>query len=128
MNKKIIAGYCRTATTDDMAVKRQRAYFEEYVKEHSAAKIVYYVDNGCSGLDYNRPAFRRLNRDISSGKVNQVVVQNLSRIGRDTALTLKWIKDIHEQGASVVAPDIPAKLLEAIRVRSCGVKTTKIVR
>jgi len=110
INKRTIAVYDRTATTDDAAIKRQRAYFAKYAK----GQIAYYMDNGYSGLDYNRPAFSKLNRDISDGKVTQVIVRNLSRIGRDTIRTINWIKDIENQGVSVVIRDIPAELLETI--------------
>ena len=42
------------------------------------------------------------------------IVRNLSRIGRDTIRTINWIKDIENQGVSVVIRDIPAELLETI--------------
>ena len=42
-----------------------------------------YVDDGVSGITFDRPAFNRLINDIEDGKVNMVVTKDLSRLGRD---------------------------------------------
>jgi DNA invertase Pin-like site-specific DNA recombinase len=42
-----------------------------------------YIDDGYSGLNFDRPAFKRLIADIELGKINLVITKDLSRLGRD---------------------------------------------
>ena len=42
-----------------------------------------YVDDGYSGLNFNRPGFQRMIQDIQSGKINLVITKDLSRLGRN---------------------------------------------
>lgn len=42
-----------------------------------------YADNGYSGANFDRPAFKRLLEDIENGKINCVITKDLSRLGRD---------------------------------------------
>lgn len=55
----------------------------KYVSEHGFTIYDYYIDDGYSGLNFERPAFKRLMQDISEGKVNLVITKDLSRLGRN---------------------------------------------
>ena len=43
----------------------------------------YYIDDGYSGTNFNRPAFEKLLQDITNGKINTIIVKDLSRLGRN---------------------------------------------
>ena len=63
---------------------------------HYAAELGYvnpitYVDNGASGLSFDRPAFSDMNADIAAGKIDAVIVHSISRIGRNMIETLSWL-------------------------------------
>ena len=45
--------------------------------------LIYYIDDGYSGLNFERPAFKRLINDIEKGLINLVITKDLSRLGRD---------------------------------------------
>lgn len=54
----------------------------------------FYVDDGYTGLNFERPEFRRMLDDIHDGKVNMVVVKDLSRLGRDYIEAGRYVKKI----------------------------------
>ncbi len=55
----------------------------KYCKDNNLNVYKIYVDDGYSGLNYNRPAFNEMLGDIESGKINMVITKDLSRLGRD---------------------------------------------
>lgn len=64
-----------------------------------------YKDDGVSGrvAFVDRPMGKKLLKDISAGKVSQVIVNRLDRLGRDTADILETIKRIHQDGIGIVS-------------------------
>lgn len=92
------AAYIRLSREDgDKAesdsISNQRRLIADYVKEKEDL-MVYdtYVDDGFSGTDFNRPSFRRMINDIEAGKVNCVIVKDLSRFGRDYIDTGRYLE------------------------------------
>ena len=91
MNNKIYkaALYCRLSKDDDdrdgdcSSIKTQKALLERYCKDHNYLIYDYYVDDGYSGLNFDRPDFKRLLSDIDNGSINMVITKDLSRLGRD---------------------------------------------
>lgn len=64
-------------------VENQIALLEDYVGTKQDIKVYdTYIDNGFSGTNFNRPAFRRMMEDVRQGNVNCIVVKDLSRFGR----------------------------------------------
>ena len=53
-----------------------------------------YIDDGYTGLNFERPGFRRMCEDIYSGKVNMVIVKDLSRLGRDYIDSGRYVRKI----------------------------------
>ncbi|MCD7823995.1 MAG: recombinase family protein [Oscillospiraceae bacterium] len=69
---------------DDRSLRNQINYLESYLKEHPELKLWdIYTDNGRSGLNFDRAEFQRMLEDIREGKVNCVLVKDLSRFGRN---------------------------------------------
>lgn len=60
---------------------------EKYATEHGFAIHDYYVDDGYSGLNYDRPAFKRMLDDIDKGLISVVITKDLSKLGRDYIMT-----------------------------------------
>ena len=52
-------------------------------RQHQIPIMRYYIDNGFSGKRFDRPAFQRMIQDIQKGKIDCIVVKDLSRLGRD---------------------------------------------
>ena len=69
------------------SVTNQKSLLNEFVRQHRLSVYDTYVDDGYSGTNFDRPAFRRMIGDIEAGKVNMVITKDLSRLGRDYILT-----------------------------------------
>ena len=69
------------------SVSNQKSLLEEFVRQHRLQVFDTYIDDGWSGTNFDRPAFRRLIADIKAKKVNLVLTKDLSRLGRDYILT-----------------------------------------
>lgn len=83
------AGYLRLSREDgDRAesdsIANQRKLLEQYLSAHPELNLIgFYQDDGYTGTNFDRPAFRRMEADIEAGKINCVLVKDLSRFGRD---------------------------------------------
>jgi DNA invertase Pin-like site-specific DNA recombinase/DNA-binding MarR family transcriptional regulator len=70
-------------TTESASIQTQRSMLTSYAKENGFIIHDEYVDDGWSGTNFDRPAFKRLVADIEAGYVNMVISKDLSRLGRD---------------------------------------------
>ncbi len=61
----------------------QRGLLNQYVKENNYNVVDEYVDDGFTGTNFERPAFKRLIRDTHLGKINMIITKDMSRLGRD---------------------------------------------
>lgn len=69
---------------DDRSLQNQLNYLLAYIDRHPELRLFdSYVDNGRSGLDFDRAEFRRMLGDIKTSRVNCVLVKDLSRFGRN---------------------------------------------
>ena len=85
---KITALYERLSRDDDQAhdsnsIVNQKKYLEGYAAQRGYTNIQHYTDDGWSGGNFDRPAWKQLVADIEAGKVAHVLVKDMSRIGRD---------------------------------------------
>ena len=82
-----VAKYLRLSKEDGKAesqsIQTQREMLNKYIKDHGWRVVDEYVDDGYSGTDFDRPDFKRLMSDIEIGKINLVIVKDLSRLGRN---------------------------------------------
>lgn len=80
--------YCRLSKDDMLqgdseSIKTQKTLLTQYAKEHGFLVAEIYVDDGYSGLNFDRPSFNRMLDDIEVGKIDVVITKDLSRLGRD---------------------------------------------
>ena len=69
--------------SDSESVINQKELLRDYVKNNDFNLVGEYVDDGFSGTDFDRPAFKEMLEDIKNKKINCVIVKDLSRFGRD---------------------------------------------
>ena len=68
---------------ESLSIENQKLILTKYVAEQGWNLIDTYVDDGYSGTDFNRPAVIRLLDDAKMGKINLIIVKDLSRFGRN---------------------------------------------
>lgn len=85
---KITALYERLSRDDEQAgesnsIQNQKKYLEEYARQKGLRNIRHFYDDGYSGTNFNRPGFAALLEEIEAGRVETLVVKDLSRFGRN---------------------------------------------
>ena len=79
-DKKVTALYCRLSKDDgsnseSLSIRTQKSMLMEYATRNGFGNCQYYVDDGYSGTNSDRPAFQELLDDIREGKVASVITQ-----------------------------------------------------
>ena len=80
---KITALYCRLSNDDDLqgesnSITNQKAILKKYADENGLENTQFYVDDGFSGTNFNRPDFQRMMSDVDEGKVKTIIVKDMS--------------------------------------------------
>ena len=94
--EKITALYCRLSQEDanegdSNSITNQKDILLRYAKEHRFPNPTFFVDDGYSGTNYDRPGFQQMLSKIEAGKVVVVLTKDLSRLGRNSSLTGLYI-------------------------------------
>ena len=84
----VTALYCRLSKDDEQigdsnSIVHQKEILAKYAKEHGFSNCEFYVDDGFSGTNFNRPDFQRLMADAEEGRISTIIVKDMSRFGRD---------------------------------------------
>ena len=95
-----VGGYTRRSFDESGAeesntITNQKEMLASFIKNEPNANLKkFYVDDGYSGTDFNRPGFKELLKDVVNGKINMIVVKDLSRLGRNYIEVGRYIEDI----------------------------------
>ena len=82
-----------SAKSESNSIANQRELLRSFVKSQPDIQVFdIYVDDGYSGGNFDRPEFKRMTTDIEAGKVNCVIVKDLSRFGREYIEAGRWIE------------------------------------
>ena len=93
----IAALYARLSSEDlqdgtSVSIETQKKILEDYCKNNGIIIYNVYIDDGYTGTNFNRPAFKRLLRDCENKQFNMVIVKDLSRLGREHIETDNYIE------------------------------------
>lgn len=89
------------------SITNQRQIIDNYLEEHKEYKLVdYYVDDGYTGTNFDRPEFQRMLEDIKNKKIDVIIIKDLSRIGRNYIETGNFVEVVFPaMGVSVISLD-----------------------
>jgi len=84
----ITALYCRLSRDDEIAgesfsIQNQKRILESYAREHNLMPYQFFIDDGWSGANFNRPSFTEMIERVENGEIKTVVTKDLSRLGRN---------------------------------------------
>ena len=85
---KITALYERLSRDDDLngesnSITNQKKYLEDYARRNGFENIRHFTDDGFSGVNFNRPGFQALIKEVEAGNVGTLIVKDMSRLGRN---------------------------------------------
>lgn len=95
-----VAGYIRLSKEDRIkdesnSVTNQKLIITSYIKKNEDLELFdFYIDDGYSGTTFDRPEYKRMIKDIVEGKVNTIIVKDLSRFGRNHIESDNYIENI----------------------------------
>ena len=95
--EKITALYCRISLDDggdneSMSISNQKLMLRDFAEKHGMFQYEYYVDDGYTGRNFNRPSFQRMIADIEAGKIGCVITKD------DCVIIEPTQKDLENQG------------------------------
>ena len=74
----------RSSRDESISISNQKTLIRDYLKDKTDLKLVReYADDGVSGSSFSRPEFDKMMEDIEAGRINCVIVKDLSRFGRE---------------------------------------------
>ena len=84
----VTALYCRLSRDDELqgesnSIQNQRRMLETYCRDHGLTNYKFFVDDGWSGANFDRPSFTEMMEGVESGEIKTVVTKDLSRLGRN---------------------------------------------
>lgn len=87
-SQEITALYCRLSRDDDLqgdsnSIVHQKSMLMQYAQTHHFPNPQFYIDDGFTGTNFERPDFKRMINDVEDGTVKTVIVKDMSRFGRE---------------------------------------------
>ena len=97
-NQKKTALYCRLSQDDGLdgdsnSIQNQKSILQKFAEDHHFPNPCFYVDDGFSGGNFQRPAFQQMIADMENGKIGIIVTKDLSRLGRNQLHTGLYIEE-----------------------------------
>ena len=90
--------YCRLSQDDGIegdsnSIQNQKAILQKFAEDHHFPSPCFYVDDGFSGGNFQRPAFQQMISDMENGEIGIIVTKDISRLGRNQLHTGLYIEE-----------------------------------
>lgn len=97
-NLKKTALYCRLSQDDGLegdsnSIQNQKNILQKFAEDHHFPNPCFYVDDGFSGGNFQRPAFQQMISNMENGEIGIIVTKDLSRLGRNQLHTGLYIEE-----------------------------------
>ncbi len=107
-NQRLTILYERLSREDErenesISIENQKAYLEEYAIRNGFTNFIHLTDDGWSGTRWDRPAFLKMMDEVEHGNVGQILIKDMSRLGRDHLRVGLFLEQLREQGVRLIA-------------------------
>ena len=107
-NQRLTILYERLSREDErenesISIENQKAYLEEYAIQNGFTNFIHLTDDGWSGTRWDRPAFLKMMDEVEHGNVGQILIKDMSRLGRDHLRVGLFLEQLREQGVRLIA-------------------------
>jgi DNA invertase Pin-like site-specific DNA recombinase len=109
-NQKITALYERLSSDDErdnesLSIENQKKSLEDYARKNGFRNLRHFTDDGISGTQFDRPGLNEMLREVEAGRVETVIIKDMSRAGRDYLRVGLFMETLREHGVRLIAPE-----------------------
>ena len=106
--RKITPLYERLSRDDELqgesnSISKQKAMLEEYASKNHLPNPTHFTDDGISGTRFDRPGFLAMMAEVEAGRVEAIVVKDMSRLGRDYLKVGQIMEILRVRGVRLIA-------------------------
>lgn len=107
-NDKITLLYERLSRDDELqgdsnSIVHQKEMLEEYARKNHFPNPIHFTDDGISGTRFDRPGFTAMMEEVEAGRVEAIIVKDMSRLGRDYLKVGQVMEILRQQGVRLIA-------------------------
>lgn len=107
-NEKITPLYERLSRDDDLegesnSISHQKEMLEDYARKNGFPNPTHFTDDGISGTRFDRPGFISMMEEVEAGRVEAVIIKDMSRLGRDYLKVGQVMEILRQRGVRLIA-------------------------
>lgn len=108
MKTKITPLYERLSHDDELlgesnSISNQKTMLEDYARRNGLPNPTHFTDDGISGTRFDRPGFNAMMEEVEAGRVEAIVVKDMSRLGRDYLKVGQIMEILRIKGVRLIA-------------------------
>ena len=107
-NEKITPLYERLSRDDELqgesnSISNQKQMLEEFARRNGLPNPTHFTDDGISGTRFDRPGFLAMMEEVEAGRVEAIVIKDMSRLGRDYLKVGQVMEILRQRGVRLIA-------------------------
>ena len=107
-NEKITPLYERLSRDDELqgesnSISNQKKMLEDYARRNGLPNPTHFTDDGVSGTRFDRPGFLAMMAEVEAGRVEAIVIKDMSRLGRDYLKVGQVMEILRQRGVRLIA-------------------------
>ena len=107
-NEKITPLYERLSRDDELqgesnSISNQKQMLEDFARRNGLPNPTHFTDDGISGTRFDRPGFLAMMEEVEAGRVEAIVIKDMSRLGRDYLKVGQVMEVLRQRGVRLIA-------------------------